>query len=442
MLTRTAPALALALVAALAPDASAQPTNDPATPTPPAAAAPALPAPAPAADATATDAAPAPEPEADVEPAPEAAPAPAEVAVADADVADDAAVAAAPEAHWYDALMVNGFASVGFTLNTNRPADDANQLRVFDTEDNAFNVDVIELVVQKPAAEPGQAGFRIDLTAGSAIPAATASAGLFRDADGVAQDVDLQQAVVSYIGNVGGKGLRLDVGKFVTHMGYELIEGYDGYNDNYSRSILFGYAIPFTHTGVKLGYPLTDKISGMVMIANGWDNVKDNNSGKTLGLQLAGSFDAVAAYLNYVGGPEQDGDNGNLRHVVDLVATYAASDVLSFGLNGDYGYEANAAGMGDQAATWMGAALYAKWSASDAVSLALRGEVFDDADGVRTGAAQTVYEGTLSPSVKLGDNVVLRGDVRFDRSSVESFMTSDGTSKQQVTVALNAIGVM
>jgi hypothetical protein len=34
-------------------------------------------------------------------------------------------------------------------------------------------------------------------------------------------------------------------------MGYELIEGYDGYNDNYSRSLLFNYAIPLTHTGVK-----------------------------------------------------------------------------------------------------------------------------------------------------------------------------------------------
>ena len=32
-------------------------------------------------------------------------------------------------------------------------------------------------------------------------------------------------------------------------MGYELIEGYDGYNDNYSRSLLFNYAASFMYEG-------------------------------------------------------------------------------------------------------------------------------------------------------------------------------------------------
>jgi len=48
-----------------------------------------------------------------------------------------------------------------------------------------------------------------------------------------------------------GRGLRFDFGEHVTHMGYEVTEGYDGWNDNYSRSFLFGYTIPFTHTGLK-----------------------------------------------------------------------------------------------------------------------------------------------------------------------------------------------
>jgi len=59
-------------------------------------------------------------------------------------------------------------------------------------------------------------------------------------------------------------------------MGYELIEGYDGYNDNYSRSILFGYAIPFTHTGVKASYAFSSKVAGMVEVVNGWDLLRDN----------------------------------------------------------------------------------------------------------------------------------------------------------------------
>src|SRR5207249_12047271 len=67
--------------------------------------------------------------------------------------------------------------------------------------------------------------------------------------------------------------LRIDAGKFVTPVGAEFIEGYDGYNDNHSRSLLFTWAIPFTHTGFKLSYPFNDKFTAMVMLVNGWDNV-------------------------------------------------------------------------------------------------------------------------------------------------------------------------
>src|SRR5674476_1529148 len=91
------------------------------------------------------------------------------------------------------------------------------------------------------------------------------------------QDVDLQQAFVSWIAPVGS-GLRLDAGKFVTHFAYEVIDGYDGYNDNATRSFLFGFAIPYAHTGLNASYTFSDQIAGMVMLVNGWDNAKDNNS--------------------------------------------------------------------------------------------------------------------------------------------------------------------
>jgi hypothetical protein len=35
-------------------------------------------------------------------------------------------------------------------------------------------------------------------------------------------------------------------------MGYEVGEGPDGYNDNASHSFLFGWAIPITHTGLRI----------------------------------------------------------------------------------------------------------------------------------------------------------------------------------------------
>ena len=58
----------------------------------------------------------------------------------------------------------------------------------------------------------------------------------------------VQQAYVSLL---TGK-VQWDVGKFVTPMGAEVIESQD--NWNYTRSILFGYAIPFYHVGLRATY--------------------------------------------------------------------------------------------------------------------------------------------------------------------------------------------
>ena len=62
-------------------------------------------------------------------------------------------------------------------------------------------------------------------------------------------------------------------------MGYDLIEGYDGYNDNKPLDP-FGYAIPFTHTGVKASYAFLSKIAAMVEVVNGWDLLRYNNRSK------------------------------------------------------------------------------------------------------------------------------------------------------------------
>ena len=196
--------------------------------------------------------------------------------------ADSAAAAAAKAAaipKWFDEIAVNAFVSTAYQYNSNRPATGANSYRVFDYNDNSFNLDVAEVVVQIAPTKPNDAGFRVDIAAGNSVPQVSKS-----QDQSVAQ-FDLQQVFASYIAPLGS-GLRFDVGKYVTHLGYEVIEGYDGYNDNYSRSILFGYAIPFTHTGVKASYAFNSKIAGMVEVVNGWDLVRDNNRSKSVGAQL------------------------------------------------------------------------------------------------------------------------------------------------------------
>lgn len=336
-------------------------------------------------------------------------------------------------------VQANAFVSFGYLSNLNRPADDQIGLRYFDTQANTFSLDVAELVLQKAVANAGDVGFRVDFEAGSTIPGKEQSAGL-----SIGESADLQQAFLSYIAPVG-TGLRLDIGKFVTHMGYELIEGYDGYNDEYSRSLLFNYAIPLTHTGVKATYAFSPKLSFMAEVVNGWDVAIDNNKGKSLGAQLAIlPVSPLAIYLNYIGGPETAGDNGNVRHVLDLVTTLKVSDALSLGLNADYGTEDGTSMVtpGDDA-TWTGVAGYAKISTPSVFSLGLRAETFKDEGGTRLGiGAARANEFTITPTFKVAEHFVVRAEGRYDWVDQAVFTDRDGASKKnQATVGINGIFV-
>jgi hypothetical protein len=331
---------------------------------------------------------------------------------------------------WYEAITVNTFMSSGYSYNFNKPDTGKNQFRVFDVEDNTFKVDVVEFSVKKDAHGAGDAGFRFDLTAGSSIPKVARSGGLDIG------DLDFHQMFVSYIAPFG-TGLKLDFGKFITSMGYEVIEGYDGYNDNYSRSFLFGYAIPFTHTGIRAGYTFNENISAMLMIVNGWDNAIDNNKSKSVCGQLTAiPISGLNLYANYMFGPEKEKNNSDNRSVFDFVGTYSINNLATVGLNTDYGVEENSANNGESA-TWKGVAGYIRLNLAKDFSLVVRGEQFDDKNGLRTGVAQKLQEITLTPEFRPTEHFIIRGDLRFDKSDREVFQKKAEWQKTQTTISLN-----
>ena len=351
---------------------------------------------------------------------------------------DSVAKAAEAVPNFFRDIQANAFASFGYISNLNQPQDQSIGLRYFDNRANTFSADLAELVVQKAVAKAGDAGFRIDLTAGT-FAGLTQSSGLR-----IGDNADLQQAFASYVAPLG-TGLRFDIGKFVTHMGYELIEGYDGYNDNYSRSLLFNYAIPLTHTGIKASYSPVSRVSLMAMVVNGWDDAIDNNASKSIGLQLGiKPIDAVQLYANYIGGPENADDNHSIRQVLDLVGTVTVNPMLSLGVNADFGSEdGTSTVVTGQDATWNGVAGYAKISTTSPFSLGLRAETFKDNGGTRLGIGEArVNEFTITPSFKFGSNLVLRAEGRYDSSDAEPFKDDKGIAKKnQATIGLNAIWV-
>jgi len=337
---------------------------------------------------------------------------------------------------WHEAITVHAFAEASFVYNFNRPDSGLNALRVFDYDDHELKLDAAELVVQRPASKPLELGFRVDATVGQSVPKVAASYGLFRDRDtGEAEDYDLHQVFVSWVAPLG-KGLKIDAGKFVTPFGMEVIEGYDGANDNQTRSLLFGYAIPFTHTGLRASYPFSEKVAGTVAVVQGWDNWSDNNGAKSVLVQVAFTpSPRWALTLNAMAGPEQKDNGRDGRSLFNAVATFKPTDRFTLGLDAVVGEEEGLPGPGERA-RWSAVAGYLRWAVRDAFALAMRAEVFDDSDGVRTGAPQTVKEVTLTPEWRVGEHFVLRGDLRHDWSDAEPFEKGDARSSRQTTATV------
>ena len=110
------------------------------------------------------------------------------------------------------------------------------------------------------------------------------------------------------------KGLSFKGGKFVTLLGSEVIEPWSNYNQ--SHSLLFTYAIPFTHTGGLVSYPITDKISVTAGPVMGWDKVASNNNGWSgLGNITYAMSDMVILAANGIWGPEQNNTTSAKRGV-------------------------------------------------------------------------------------------------------------------------------
>jgi hypothetical protein len=315
----------------------------------------------------------------------------------------------------------------GYTYNFENPDSQENDFRVFDHKANNFTFDLAELVFTKDAPIGG-VGYRLKLSAGETAKFIH-SAGL-GDSD---QPFDLTEAYIDYIAPLGS-GLKFRFGKFVTYLGAEVIEARD--NFNYSRSFLFNYAIAFTHTGLMAGYTFSDKLSAAAYVVNGWDNSSDEGKSKSLGASVTVTPVApVSLIFNVMNGREADAVAGTEpnRFLFDWVGTVKATEKLTFTVNTDYATEGNAFA-GGKDAKWYGIASYAKYDFTKLFSLSGRAEYFRDSQGVRTGTAQALKEVTITPEIRVMDNLIVRPEYRHDWSNVKSFDSNN--KKSQDTIAL------
>jgi hypothetical protein len=293
--------------------------------------------------------------------------------------------------------------------------------QAFDTLYNSFDISMAELWVAKSPTADSRIGYKVRTTFGNAADIMASASGQFLKESPYK---NIEEAYGSYLAPAG-KGLQIDIGKFVTNAGAEVIEAKDDFN--YSRSLLFQLAIPLYHSGIRLTYSPSDKVTLMGGVINGWNDVNDNNTAKSVMASVTfkptGSLSIIE---NYIGGPEQPNDNSNWRNLSDTVLSYTVNPQLSLMANYDYGHDT----VNGAAVHWQGVAGYLKYQANKYVALIPRVEFYNDADGFTTGVVQNLTDATVTLEVKPADNFIWRIEYRGDFSNQSPFTNSSGTLKK------------
>jgi hypothetical protein len=334
-------------------------------------------------------------------------------------------------------ISVSGYIDAGYTYAKNGAGFTD---RVFDTQQNSFALNQFGLSVAKQPKE-GFGGL-VNLTVGRdaqvihSFPEPQPGGSMF----------DITQAYLQYAGGP----LTVIAGKFTTLHGTEVIASTG--NTNISRSILFG-AVPFTHTGVRATWALSDTVSLIAGVNNGWDQLTDQNKGKTA--ELGATLNPIKPLnitVSGYSGKEGASPNEGTRTSINAVVSYQIIDPLSVGaeiLN--VSQDIPGAGGTTTKAKYNGAALYVTYMFTPKFRGVLRGESFDDKNGFHFGTApgfpgalattDTKYkEVTATVSFLASDSFEARAEVRRDSANNTVFTDSTGaTSKNMTSAALQGI---
>jgi hypothetical protein len=330
-----------------------------------------------------------------------------------------------------------------------------------------FELNAVKIAIEKPLTDANelQAGFRVDAMLGqdaswlgtNASAATNGSDSLF-----------LEQAYVQFRLPYGN-GIDFKVGKFVTILGYEVIERPVNMNITYGN--IFANEIPLWHTGVLAKYQWNDIVTTQFGVVNG-ANV-DNGVGAGGTAKLTGSDDngalvasvdlkvpggnanwynavyySVNSDVGYPAGTAATIDN---RPTVDYDTWMNwmpkfANDKLLLGVNFNLGNAPLVAlGTGaESSTTWYGSALYAKYQFTDIFSLATRldyihndnSQAFGNGAGsaaLTAGSREDLWSATLTAGFDVIENMQLRAEYRADFGKDLNVSTSSGAAKNGTT---------
>jgi len=361
-------------------------------------------------------------------------------------------------------IKLSGYVDAGYSYNFTGAANGTSDVSGRMGSDTAakgdFNLYAVKLALEKAltSENKAQAGFRTDVMIGEDANYLinrdnTGTTGTQSNANQNSNALFLEQAYVSIRAPVGN-GWDFKVGKFVSILGYEVIERPANMNVTYG---LLWQQMPLYYTGVLSSYKFDDYLDAKLGVVNG--SQTDNNT-TTSG---AGDGCAVLAALNVTApggnanwsnnfqyssnndnnssstpstdsststGTENGSSGSGYTFIYNSWGNWApkfADDKLLFAFNALLGTSStngeNAAGVDNQpGTTWFGAGAYAKYQFNDWFSLCSRGEYLGgnnpeklyNTTAPRNSQNLSLWEYTLTAGFNVIDNLLIRAEYRLD----------------------------
>jgi hypothetical protein len=345
-----------------------------------------------------------------------------------------------------------------------------------------FNLYAAKIVIEKAltSENKAQAGFRTDVMIGEdATYFINRTAGQTGNTNNNSNSLFLEQAYVEIRAPVGN-GWDFKVGKFVSILGYEVMER--PANMNTTFGLLFN-VMPLYYTGVLSSYKFDDYLDGKLGVVNGSNS--DNNTttnpngGDGVALLAALNVTAPGGNANWSNNFQYStGKDNNTSASSKETSAYPsapftpanvscyflfynawgnwapkfANDKLLLAFNALLANKSGSAGnfnipaTGESSAsvncTWYGAGAYAKYQFNDWFSLCSRGEYLgsnnssafgNQGANVPTNATNghvtgnNLWEYTLTAGFNVIDNLLLRAEYRMDWGS-NIYKTASGNN--------------
>lgn len=215
------------------------------------------------------------------------------------------------------------------------------------------------------------------------------------------------------------ESVTITLGNFNTFLGYEVIS--PTANFNYSTSYLFSYG-PFSHSGLKVDFALSEKASLMLAVLNPTDATDYNPTGN---YAFGAQFGYSGQFINFLS------DDG--AYEIDFTGGFDLSETFYLGIN--------AAHFDNDGTGFTGFALYPQLATSDSFKIGLRGEYFKengDFGAIGTGVEDSsVFAATLTGNYTVGDLTIIP-EIRLDSGSDDFFLDSDLTGQSSLSSFLLA----